>query len=119
MIGMLEIMAYSAFLFLCCRFDRVAPEVLEKLSDKEKKRQEVIFELIQTEKDYVRDLDVIVNVNPFPSLNKKANAENKSPMPQVFLIPLRKKKIINAKDLTVLFSNVEQLVPVNMVISLF
>jgi len=38
---------------------------LASLSDKEKKRQEVIFELIQTERDYVRDLDIIFSVEFF------------------------------------------------------
>lgn len=69
-------------------------KILGALSEKEKKRQEVIFELIQTEKDFVRDLHIIITI---------------------FLQPLRKKKILPPKDLTVLFSNVEQLVPVNTV----
>ena len=37
--------------------------MLNALSDKEKKRQEVIFELLQTEKDYVRDLDIIITAS--------------------------------------------------------
>ena len=40
-------------------------KVLNALSDKEKKRQEVIFELLQTEKDYVRDLDIIITASFF------------------------------------------------------
>ena len=36
--------------------------LLARLSDKEKKRQEVIWELLQTERDYLRDLDLIVEV---------------------------------------------------------
>jgi len=46
-------------------FDKVDGKVLSALSEKEKKRQEVIFELIQTEKDFVRDLDIIINVRSF------------------------------------------------------
>ena len=44
------------------RTDDVDGMILSRLSDKEKKRQEVIFELIQTERDYLRDLDYIIEV---------------------------------------------------------
>ena len=44
------------------RTDGVDGLLVSRLSDKEKKRQEVIFELIETERDYLRDLDMIVEV---------------------------------------------------------
>jgi hypothetical protein len=43
----------------------VPKDVSEKLSDKEKKRQEVIYELIYTEKDFVNDLKYLNDVRPF------------------------------------------------------
>jgi len=43
-------------------FDKVNGQVLNDLTEKEKKRQEVIFELLTTERDYIRDLDIIINV---------------------------------------------------------
>lgn len=43
----------------------VPKEVSEKLPDKEKKRQEVIYELIYTEKDFVNDLKYLNDVRPF------------------------------------------------------
>jgi hypothetical protein len=46
---------------------------LERLFKEEVKRQEVVFELITTEKEYVRDLQLIINVSyspvPFCYLN--------------------------------------------------
>lgn len=72
--------------------DDIDGAILGRLSDKEKRRQEVIFELLQTERDYVRDLELIINL---------------------YLNPMRKKKIVSPKDLAVLFSNIEMLVPVN------
>jgi len=44
--------------------DKVKPEVYEKMNEHERQRQEVIFELYRTEKEYLRDLDVIIDV-PF------------------------------------------------------
>jgi len=44
------------------RYDKIDGTVLNSLSENEKKRQEIIFELIQTERDYVRDLDIIITV---------------------------------------------------------
>ncbi|KAI9018298.1 CNH domain-containing protein [Hyaloraphidium curvatum] len=37
----------------------VAPEIVAMVSDEEKKRQEAIFEVIQKEKEYVDDLDLV------------------------------------------------------------
>ena len=68
--------------------------ILGRLSDKEKRRQEIIFELLQTERDYVRDLDIII---------------------ELFLNGLRDSKILSAKDITTMFSNIESLLPINQV----
>lgn len=40
----------------------VSPEILESLDEKERKRQQVIFELIQTEGTYLQDLSVMKNL---------------------------------------------------------
>eukprot|EP00835_Amoeboradix_gromovi_P006225 NODE_694_length_5096_cov_0.086652.p1 type:complete len:953 gc:universal NODE_694_length_5096_cov_0.086652:4850-1992(-) len=63
-----------------------------KLSKMEIKRQEAIYEMLLTEQDYVRDLEMII---------------------QLYIKPLRKSKVISAKDLGIIFSVWEQLVPVN------
>lgn len=41
-----------------------APELLSSISKDELQRQELIYELIQSEESYVKDLNVIVNVRP-------------------------------------------------------
>jgi len=56
------------------------------------KRQEVIYEMIDTEKDYVNDLSIII---------------------ELYIKPLRTNKIIPRTDANILFSNVEQLYGVN------
>jgi len=76
------------------RSDDIDGMILGRLSDKEKRRQEIIFELLQTERDYVRDLDIII---------------------ELFLNGLRDSKILSAKDITTMFSNIESLLPINQV----
>ncbi|TPX38121.1 hypothetical protein SmJEL517_g00356 [Synchytrium microbalum] len=65
---------------------------LEKLPKEELKRQEVIYELLITEREYVRDLHIVINL---------------------FMKNMRDKSIVPGKDLHVVFSNIEQLLPVN------
>mmetsp|Transcript_2425 Transcript_2425/g.8659 ORF Transcript_2425/g.8659 Transcript_2425/m.8659 type:complete len:934 (-) Transcript_2425:51-2852(-) len=72
--------------------DIVDPAVLKKLTPQERKRQEIIFELINTEELYVNDLKVIINS---------------------FMIPLEEKKLISPPELGNLFSNVKAILPVN------
>ncbi|KAJ3125743.1 Myosin 10A, isoform D [Nowakowskiella sp. JEL0407] len=69
-------------------------EAVEKLglSKKEIHRQEVIYEIITTEKDYVEDLGIIV---------------------EVYIKQIRAKKLMRPKDMSVIFSNLEQLLPIN------
>lgn len=43
----------------------VSKEIVDTLSDKEKKAQEIIYELIYTEKDFVKDLDILQRVTFF------------------------------------------------------
>ena len=62
------------------------------LSKEEIKRQESIYEMLITEQDYVRDLEMII---------------------EVYIKPLRKSKITSPKDIGIIFSVWEQLVPVN------
>ncbi|ORX64662.1 Dbl homology domain-containing protein [Anaeromyces robustus] len=63
------------------------------------KRQEVIYEMIDTERDYVNDLSIII---------------------EVYIEPLKSNNILSKKDLNTLFSNVEQIYGVNKeLLSLF
>ena len=62
------------------------------LSKQDIKRQEVIYEIISTEEDYVRDLEFII---------------------EHYMRPLQKNKLIRDKDLAIIFSNIEQVLPVN------
>ena len=64
----------------------VPPEVVEGTSHDEIKRQEGIFELIQTEQNYVNDLDIILNV---------------------FAAPLRKH--LSKREYDTIFGNVDEL----------
>ncbi|KAJ3100825.1 Myosin 10A, isoform D [Phlyctochytrium bullatum] len=65
---------------------------LERIGKVEIQRQEVIFELIMTEKEYIRDLQLIINL---------------------FLSRMRTNAILPAKHLALVFSNIEQILPVN------
>jgi hypothetical protein len=71
-------------------------EAVEKLdiSKNEKQRQEVIYEIICTERDYVEDLETII---------------------EIYIKPLKKNKLLRPKDMSVIFSNIEGLLPVNTV----
>ncbi|KAI8999847.1 hypothetical protein BC832DRAFT_563834 [Gaertneriomyces semiglobifer] len=62
------------------------------LTKKDIQRQEVIREMFETEKDYVVDLEIIINV---------------------YMSKLKAQKILQPKDMSIIFSNVEQLLPVN------
>ncbi|OUM66294.1 hypothetical protein PIROE2DRAFT_59475 [Piromyces sp. E2] len=69
------------------------------LSKKDIKRQEVIYEMIDTERDYVNDLSIII---------------------ELYIKPIRNNNLLQKKDLNTLFSNVEQLYGVNQeLLSLF
>ena len=114
--------------------------LISRLSDKEKKRQEVIFEMIETERDYLRDLDMIVEVAhgahrthggdcsvawPNAGLNSVVSVGERygrrrrycarRRRPQNYLNPIRTKKMLTAKDTMVIFSIIEMLMPVNQV----
>ncbi|KAL2914974.1 hypothetical protein HK105_205518 [Polyrhizophydium stewartii] len=70
------------------------PEAVDALglSKKEIKRQEVIFEIISTESDYLDDLEIVC---------------------EVYIKQLKRNKMIRPKDMAIIFSNIEQLLPVN------
>ena len=57
-----------------------------------KKMPQVYHELVNTEKDYIRDLEIVVNL---------------------FLQKIRKNKLLNHYEIVSLFSNIEELIPVN------
>ncbi|XP_050433576.1 rho guanine nucleotide exchange factor 12-like isoform X2 [Adelges cooleyi] len=66
----------------------VTPEILEKLSPKEKKRQEVINELYHTERSHIRGLKVLEHV---------------------FHRPMRESQVLPHEQLQLLFANLEQM----------
>ncbi|KAI9141016.1 Dbl homology domain-containing protein [Paraphysoderma sedebokerense] len=70
------------------------PDEVQKLnlSKAEINRQEVIYEMAKTEQSYIKDLALVV---------------------EVYIKPLRKNNLIRPKDLTVIFSNWEQLLPLH------
>lgn len=67
-------------------------EELEKISARERHRQDVIWELLTTERDYVRDLKVVV---------------------YSFLRPILERKLINAKTAQLIFANIEDILIIN------
>ncbi|KAJ3273942.1 Rho guanine nucleotide exchange factor 4 [Terramyces sp. JEL0728] len=70
------------------------PDEVAKLgmTKNEIKRQEVIFEIITTEADYIQDLETLC---------------------ELYIRPLQKSKLIRPKDMSIIFSNIEQVLPVN------
>eukprot|EP01137_Pigoraptor_chileana_P018918 Opistho-2@79167 len=68
-------------------------ELLEELSKKEKKRQEVIFELVKTEVNYISDMMA---------------------MQTVFYQPLRKFRILAGDQIAGIFVNVDEIVDLNL-----
>ncbi|KAJ3194523.1 Myosin 10A, isoform D [Irineochytrium annulatum] len=63
-----------------------------KISKQERRRQEIIYELISTEQDFVDDLYTVI---------------------EVYIKQLKKTKLLRPKDMSVIFSNIEALLPVN------
>eukprot|EP01102_Stenamoeba_stenopodia_P001473 TRINITY_DN1127_c1_g1_i1.p1 TRINITY_DN1127_c1_g1~~TRINITY_DN1127_c1_g1_i1.p1 ORF type:complete len:778 (+),score=210.71 TRINITY_DN1127_c1_g1_i1:80-2335(+) len=72
--------------------DFVGQDLANSLSKDERERQEVIFEMIKTEKSYITDLKMIVSM---------------------FLNPIKDKEILNKQQIAGLFSNVEAIINVN------
>jgi hypothetical protein len=69
------------------------------LSKNDVKRQEIIYEMIDTERDYVNDLSIII---------------------ELYIQPLERDNIISKKDFNTLFSSIEQIYGVNKeLLSLF
>ncbi|KAL6072781.1 RHO1 GDP-GTP exchange protein 2 [Balamuthia mandrillaris] len=71
----------------------IAPEVWEMLSPSEQQRQQVICEIINTERSYVRDLDIIT---------------------QVFVEGIRERALLSLEESASLFSNVQTLLDMHM-----
>jgi hypothetical protein len=72
--------------------NNVAPEVFAKTSLQERKKQQVIWEIIFTEKAYVGDIRLIIDV---------------------FLKPITEKKLLPPKNINLIFSNIEDIYEVN------
>lgn len=69
-----------------------SPRNVDSLTSKQRHREEVIREILTTERDYVKDLDVLV---------------------AVFVIPLRAMSVLPEAEIVKLFSNVEMFTAVN------
>ena len=78
-------------------FMSVPKEIVDSVSDSERKRQEIIFEIIQTEKEYVDDLLTLQTVFVQPLLEGD------------ILSPIRKEKLISS-----LFLNIGELYNINL-----
>ncbi|KAJ3216189.1 Myosin 10A, isoform D [Dinochytrium kinnereticum] len=63
------------------------------ISKQERKRQEIIYEILCTEKDYVNDLETVI---------------------EVYMKQFRKNKLLRPKDMSVIFSNIDSILPINM-----
>jgi len=72
--------------------DFVSNSTIQNLSKKEVQRQEVMFEMINTEKDYLKDLDIVMDI---------------------YIDPMKKQKIIRQKDIDVIFSDWENILLVH------
>lgn len=77
--------------------DTAAPEVLSNLDTNEAKRQQVIWELFNTEDIYLKDIKTIIDV---------------------FMNPILDRKIISTKNVDIIFSNLESIYKVNSVLLL-
>ncbi|KAI8895331.1 hypothetical protein BC833DRAFT_167978 [Globomyces pollinis-pini] len=74
--------------------DKVSPAIYKFLPDSEKQRLSVVWELIQTERDYVRDLSIII---------------------EIFMKPISSLPSIIPKNIQTLFGNIEQILTVKVV----
>lgn len=72
--------------------DTAGDEIIEILSKEELKRQELIFELIYTEEQYVKDLNLIVNL---------------------FLLPINQIDSVKKEEVEMIFSGIEDVIAVN------
>ncbi|KAG4093594.1 hypothetical protein H8356DRAFT_999970 [Neocallimastix lanati (nom. inval.)] len=72
--------------------DFVSGSTMQNLTKKEIQRQEVMFEMIITEKDYLKDLGIVMDI---------------------YIKPMREMKIIRPKDIDVIFSDWENILKVH------
>jgi hypothetical protein len=72
--------------------DTISPVILQGLGDNERKRQEAIFELVQTEQSYVDSLNLVV---------------------EIFMEPMGAKCLLNASELNTVFVNWKELITSN------
>ena len=79
---------------------------MQQLSKEEQKRQDVIYELIHTEEQYLQDLLIITDVSFraigiffFPSPSS----------PKVFWQPMQKRQLLPYEEEQILFSNISEL----------
>lgn len=80
-----------------------------ELKERIKTDNNLIKEIILTEKDYVYDLSVIIEVSLVLLFSLSASSNSN----QIFLQPLRSKEILSAESLDKMFANIEDLYKVH------
>ena len=107
------------------RFADIVPaEVLSDLSSQERKRQEIMFEFINTEEQYVADVNVIIQVRTISLSLSRTNGNINNTVHeshqllvldiQSFLHPICERKLLAPSETSSLFSNLEAILPVNI-----
>nr|KAJ3421693.1 cytochrome c oxidase subunit 1 [Polyrhizophydium stewartii] len=93
--------------------ERFEDAELAEMSSSKKKRLSATWELLQTERDYVRDLAIIVEVSFEPSRFYAWIAHVDSQRMQIFLKPMTNRSV-QAKTMLSIFANIEQILNVNV-----
>jgi hypothetical protein len=93
--------------------------LLESISADEQKRQNVILELITTEKQYVTDLRTLIEVLRTSSSLALSPSSSCITLDltlrhcQVYINPIQEKKLLNKKQMTAIFANVDTIYEIN------
>ena len=104
--------------------DVVSADILAKLDSQERKRQEIMFEFINTEEQYVADVNVIIQVRTISLSLSRTNGNINNTVHeshqllvldiQSFLHPICERKLLAPSETSSLFSNLEAILPVNI-----
>ena len=104
--------------------DVVSADILAKLDSQERKRQEIMFEFINTEEQYVADVNVIIQVRTISLSLSRTNGNINNTVHeshqllvldiQSFLHPICERKLLTHEESSMLFSNIKAILPVNM-----
>jgi hypothetical protein len=92
-----------------CFLSNLEDQSTSELKERIKTDNNLIKEIILTEKDYVYDLSVIIEVSLVLLFSLSALSNSN----QIFLQPLRSKEILSAESLDKMFANIEDLYKVH------